>query len=777
MKLKCIWLCVLLSSSFVNANDLSLKTLEELMGMEVESKVEVGSRSGSRNFLDSMVPIDVITQKQISNSGLKRLTEVMSYFIPGFNAPRPAIKDGSDHIQAFTLRGLNPDQVLVLLNGKRMHSSALVHVNDTVGRGTSGVDLNTIPVISIERVEILRDGAAAQYGSDAIAGVINIVLKSEGYQNEVGSKIGVYKEGDGRMYQTDMFYSYPLDYDGYINISAELRKQESTDRSGVDTRDQYVIGDGGKHRTTKLGQAESLDYLLGINSLASLKDDIDIYTHAILNYKDSENNAYFRTPISDRNDVAVYPDGFLPFIQVKVLDYSLSTGISQDINSDSSWDLSQTIGGNDMHFYVHNSLNDSIGVGSPSSFDNGGMNNFQAVTNLDYKTKLDEVKVALGLEYKYESYELYAGDRESYSKDSNKSAGSQGFPGFSPENEVDESRSNYSAYLDINYEFVKNLLVSGAIRFENYSDFGSTDNYKLALSYQIDSELLFRTSASTGFKAPSLGQSYYTSNSTTISASGVSSTGTFTPEHELSQALGATTLTPEESKHATAGFVYKPMDEFSLSLDYFYTKIDDRIMLSTDILSTSATQALFTKYDVTKVRYFTNAVNTTTKGIDLRINYLYELVNGADLSFNALFSYAQTKVDSFNDMKNDLARSVAESNRIENAQAKDNVKLLVNYDLNSLNIALNMNRYGKYKDVYDGKEYSFGAQWSSDLDVAYTIKKNTTLALGGTNIFDSYPDKWGDTQSAISGGIVPYSQYSPIGYNGAFYYVRIAHAF
>lgn len=780
MYIKYLLPCFLASLSVASANNLDEKSLEELLGIEAESKVDVGSRSGSRDLLNSMVPIDVVTHQQISNSGLKSLTQVLSYFIPGFNAPTPAIKDGSDHVQAFTLRGLNPDQVLVLVNGKRLHSSALVHVNDTVGRGTSGVNLNTIPVISIQRVEVLRDGAAAQYGSDAIAGVINIILKSSGYTNTVGSKVGINKEGDGKTYQADMFYSIALDYDGYINISAEVKKQETTDRSGIDTRQQYVGGAKGTTHTTKLGTAESINYLLALNSLSSLKNDVDVYTHGLLNYQDSENNAYFRRPLDDRNDLAVYPNGFQPNIQTEMLDYSLTLGVRQTIDKDSSWDLSQTIGHNEISFYVNNSFNDSLGTSSPRSFDNGGMQNNQYVTNFAYKTSIEKLDIAAGLEYKYESYRINSGDIASYSGAIGTNAGAQGFPGFSPINAVDTSRDNYSAYLDLRYDIMSNLVLNGAIRLENYSDFGATDNYKLALSYKPVSEVLLRTSVSTGFKAPSLAQSNYTANSTTAVNGILSSTGTFTPDHPLSTALGANELSPEESQHFTAGIVYKPNSDFSTSFDYFYTKIDDRIMLSTDIAKSSqslATQALFTRYNVTQARYFTNAVNTSTQGIDLRVNYLYGLQNGANLSFNGSFSYVQTEIDSFNGATNGLESSLLEKNRIENAQPKDNLKFLFNYDLKALNIALNINRYGKYKDVFNNQEQTFSAQWTTDLDIAYNVTKTLKLAFGGINIFDTYPDKWENTRSAVTGGIVPYSQYTPQGYNGGYYYARMVYEF
>ncbi len=747
------------------AEDLSQSSLEDLMGMESEAKAEVGSRSGSRDFLNSIVPIDVITQAQIKMSGQKKLTQILSYYIPGFNSPTPAIKDGSDHVPASTLRGLNPDQVLVLINGKRLHSSALLHVNDTIGRGTSGVNLNTIAVASIDHIEILRDGAAAQYGSDAIAGVINIILKNGEYANTVSSKIGANLDGGGESVQADLFASIPLEYDGYVNVTADVQTQNKTDRAGIDSRDQYTTGVAGTTKTTPLGQPEATNYRFLVNSKAYFDNDITFYTAILTNYQDSKNNAYFRTP-KDANS-SLYPNGFLPIIQTKMLDYSLTGGVTQTLNDGSSWDLSQTIGSNDFHYYVNNSMNYSMGTASPTSFDAGALSNLQSVTNLDYKTQINEIKIALGVEYKYENYKIVAGDRASYAQDSNKTAGSQGFPGFRPENEVDASRNNYSLYLDLNYNFTEKLLFDGAVRFEDYSDFGSTTNYKLALSYQLQPSLMLRASGSTGFKAPTLSQSHFTASATTVDSAGnVTSTKTLSPSDPIAIALGAKDLKPELSDHFTTGLVYKPTENISLSSDYFYTKIKDRIMLSTDIPQGTG-----------KVRYLTNAVNTKTQGIDVRVNYVHSLESGANLSFNGAYAYAKTQVLSFNDTASGLSTSVTEKNRIENGQPKDNLKLLFNYDLHPVNVAFNVNRYGAFKDVYNNQVYEFKAQWSSDLDISYAVSKKLTCAIGGTNIFNSYPSKWPDVGSGTTGSIVPYSQYSPIGYSGAYYYVRAIYEF
>ncbi len=738
----------ILFSQMLFSNELYEKSLEELFFVETELKANIGSRSGSREFLYSNVPIKIITNKEIKNSGLKKLTQVLQYFIAGFNSPSPAINDGSDHVSIGTLRGLNPDQVLVLVNGKRLHTSALIHLNNTIGKGSSGVDFNTIPVVMIEHIEILSDGAAAQYGSDAIAGVINIILKTNGHQNSVSSKIGTNLDGGGNTVQGDMFHSTSLDYDGYLNIAASIKTRQRTnhEREG---------------KKTPLGQAKSQDFTLALNILSPQENDINIYADALFNYRDSINNAYYRDANSDRNNITIYPNGFLPKINAKIYDASLTLGVNGDLSNNTSWDLSQKLGYNSLHYYVLDSLNNSMGLSSPTSFDSGGLSFLQATTNFDMRHKFSSFNIAGGLEFRYENFAIKAGDLASHKngKYSN-NAGAQGFPGFQAKNVVDAKRHNIAAYLQIDKK-MNAFSFELATRFENYSDFGSTNDYKLSLSYRAKDSLLLRASTSTGFHAPSLSQSQFSTTGTSIFKDTLTQTDTLRTSNPIAISLGAKELKAEKSLHFTSGFVYKLQDNFSLSTDYFYIKINDRIMISDEIP--------YTENSI--VRFFTNAVNTKTQGIDVAIKYETKLQNNANLNFNASYSYSKTKILSFNDTRMGLSDSIEEKNRIENAQPQDYIKLYLNYELHPINVALNISKYGDFFDIYSLKVQNFSAQWSADLDISYQVSKQTSFAIGGTNILDSYPEKNLSTKRPL------YSQYSPFGYNGAYYYIRASYEF
>ncbi|PNV82794.1 MAG: TonB-dependent receptor [Sulfurimonas sp.] len=763
------------------------KSLEELLDVETETKADVGSRSGERDMTFSEVPIDVITSEEIRQSGATELTRVLSRFIPGFNAPRSSITDGTDHVKPFTLRGLNPDQVLVLINGKRMHQSSLIHVNSTIGRGTSNVYLNTIALSSIDRIEVLRDGAAAQYGSDAIAGVINIILKGFGYENEANVRYGKTSEGDGALKQGDFFYSIPLEYDGFFNISGEVRDRASTNRAGADVRDQYPTGDVRNELpdpiNTHYGDPDTLDKILVFNSEIVMKNGTLFYLHGLHNKRESEAGAFFRLPKDTANNVNIYPDGFLPMIAPKIEDYSFTVGSKGVLGRNFSWDASYTRVYNDFHFFVENTHNDSLGDGSATSFDSGETKYTQDIFNLDFSTNIDKFIVAFGAEFRMENYRIYSGKESSYMLgDASSLAGAQGFPGFQPQNETDESRENGAFYLDLKYSPIKNLTLGAASRYEKYSDFGATWDQKISAAYKPTQTVMLRSSASTGFRAPSLTQSHYTHTVMATSGGEIVQKGTFATDHPLSVALGSTPLDAEKSKHFSGGVVYTPISDLSLSLEYFYTKIDDRIMLSRNISynESTALTPIFELYGVQQARYFTNALDTKTQGIDLRINHKHKFEDGSFLKTGLAYHKDVTKVigakDSFLTSGELGEKSLFEAKAaLEKSQPEDDVKIWVQYFLNKYTFALNLNRYGSYEHLFNATENKFGAKWVTDTEISYEFSKSFNIALGAENLFNVYPDKWPQTFNALVGedSIIQYSQYSPFGVNGAFYYLRV----
>jgi len=774
-------------------DELYEKPLSELLDVETELKADVGSRNGERDLLVSDVPIDVVTAEQIRQSGFTELSKILQRFIPGFNFPRPSITDGTDHARPFTLRGMNPDQVLVLINGKRLHQSSLMNINSTIGRGTSGVDLNTIPIASIERVEVLRDGAAAQYGSDAIAGVINIILKGFGHKNEITATYGETKEGDGEVKQTDLFYSIPLNYDGFINISAEYRDRGETNRAGVDTRDQYPSGDPRNDNDAPLnhhyGDADTHNGLLSINSEVITENGITFYLQGLYDNRDSEAGAFFRRPVDSRNNTNIYPDGFLPMIVADIENYSFSTGSKGTLSNNIKWDLSYTYGYNEYAFNVDDSHNDSLGDYSPTSFYSGKTRYKQQIVNLDLVKKIEDWDIAGGFEFRHENYQIHQGEETSYILgDASNFAGAQGFPGFQPENEVNESRDNIAAYVDTKYHLSKEIDIGLAARYEDYSDFGSTFDGKLSLSYRPVSTLMLRTSASSGFRAPSLSQSYYTSTTTGRSGDILYQTGTFAVDDPVAIALGAVDLEPEESTHFTAGFVYQPTSELSFSTDYFYTQIDDRIMLTGNIKETISPEvkAILNANGVGRARYFTNAISTKTEGIDLRLNYKYQFSNKSIFKTGLSYHYNQTDITGVNtapsilgtDGQNLLVNDLTITT-LEDGQPKENIKIYTQYLYKNYTMVVNVNKFGSYKSVFGKTTYDFDSKWTTDLDLSYQLNDRFNIAVGAHNIFDEYPDKWGENLSGVSGSdkVIQYSQYSPFGYNGAFYYIRMGIAF
>ena len=746
---------LVISSTLYAEEDIFDDSLEDLLSMETELKADLGSRSGSKNFLDSPVPLDVITYKQIERSGLTSLTDILRYFVAGFNAPETSIADGSDHIRTFTLRGMKPDQILVLINGKRLHTSALLNVNGTIGRGSSNVDLDTIAPISIEKIEILRDGAAAQYGSDAIAGVINIILKKGEHKNSISAHYGQRKEGDGKALVTDAFITTSLPYDGFINISLQAKQQEQTNRAGYDNRlDIPAI-------TSHVGIADSSNYLALLNSEIPLKNSMVLYTNALVNYRDSEAGAFFR-PSSDSN-----PNGFLPLINAKILDYSLTTGVNGEFGDALFWDMSNVYGHNQIKYYMNDSQNYSLGETSPSSFYNGSLAFTQNTTNFDLKKSFNNFTLAGGAEYRYESYTIESGDKSSYID-----GGSQGFSGYQDINEVDKSRHNYALYIDSSYNITEDILVQGAGRFEEYSDFGSTTNAKLAFSYKIIDEVLLRASTSTGFRAPSLAQSLY---SHTSSFGGLIE-GTFSPDNEVSKLFGAKPLTAEKSKHFTMGTVYQPTQNISFMVDYFYTEVEDIIELSNEFTLSDEQQS---KYNVNSARFFTNAGTIKTEGVDIKYNQKIHFENSASLELGAWFNYNKNKILDIQKQLVTDANIYKQIVRVEDGEPKNRLKLLTTYSINDLETTLNISRYGAYAQVRDAKAYWFNPAWTTDLDISYKIAKDIKISMGGNNILDTIPNRWnGLTYSADnkyygSDSIKPYSRYSPFGYSGAYYYMKV----
>ncbi len=741
------------------------ESLEDLLATDIEMKTDIGSRSGEKNILNANAPVDVITAKQIAQSGLSSLTHVLRYYIAGFNAPETSVADGSDHVRAFTLRGMAADQVLVLINGKRVHSSALLHVNGVIGRGSSNVDLDTIALGAIERIEILRDGAAAQYGSDAIAGVINIVLKGMGQKNALTLNSGMRSKGDGTLMQAEGTVVIPLRYDGFINTTLSADRQQQTWRGGLDQRLTTPRVD------THVGIPAATNYKAVVHAEIPLRNGIMPYVTALSNRRDSRASAFFRPPSASNS--MLYTAGFLPEIAAKITDYTVTAGIKGEWGDGLLWDLSQTYGNNRFDFSVNNSMNYTLAAASPTSFNNGGLQFIQQTTNLDIEQDFSAWNFAAGGEFRSENYQISAGEVASYT-----GSATQGFAGFRPENAVHNGRSAYALYADGSYHPFDVLSIEAAIRSERYSDFGSTTNIKLSAMYQPIPTLMIRTGVSTGFRAPSLSQLFYSQTSSFVDTvtGALTTQGTFRPNDPVAIALGAKPLKAENSRHFTIGTVFQPSKHFSLMVDYFYTLVDDRIMLSADLAGNTAAQAaILAANSVSKARFFVNGIATTTQGIDIRINSDYLLPQQRTLSWGFWFNYNRNRVSQFKRLHRLHPASFDQIDRLENGQPKSSVKFLSGYQQKNWDLALNLNYFGSYRQVIGNTPYAFDPNWTTDLNISYQLSPDFSIAVGGNNIFDITPNKWKGLSGNFYGnnGIKPYSRYSPFGYSGAYYYARL----
>ncbi len=776
-----------------NLLDLSL---EELMNIEVD----IGGRGGERTVFNSPVPIDVITAAEIKNTGLTDLTSVMQRLIPAFNSPRPSITDGTDHIQPFTLRGLSSDQVLVLINGKRKHNSALVHINNSIGRGSTSNDLNTIPVESIERIEILRDGAAAQYGSDAIAGIVNIVLKTKP-DNSSNLQYKTTNEGDGNTYTFSHNYGYENSKKDYFNLTAEFRDRDYTNRSialqDIDAGglDKDIVG----KQIYRQGDAAERDILLVYN-YSKDANDATLYSFGYLNNRYGEGAGYYRKPSEARTLVAVYPQGFLPLIKPKIFDGAVTAGVKAKLKG---WDadISVNYGKNRIEYNVDNSINSSLGPTSPRSFYCGALQFQQTLLNADFFKAFDfltknPLNLGVGFEYRMENFSIEKGEEASYITGTYSDSvggvlrkypgGAQVFPGFQPINETDKSKNNFSIYADLENKLLDNLLIGLAGRYENFSDFGKTVNGKFSFRYEPIEKLVVRASTSTGFKAPTLEQSYFTATSTNSVAGVPYQIGTFSVEHPLAKLLGAQPLKPEKSFHISGGIATQLIDNLSISVDYYYTHITDRIVLSGNFLLNNSSDyvvSLLNSYKVGGARFFTNAVDTKTSGLDLVAKYNVDFKNAGLVQLSAGVNYSETKIDGnikvpaqISDAKTKaIFFDRIEAARMETMQPKLNLQFGVDYKIGDFKTNIKVIKYGDIKVVQDvlktELDQTYAGKVIVDLNIDYQIFSNFSVNVGGHNILNTYPDK---VMTGVANyKIVPYTVFSPFGFNGADYYAGI----
>ncbi|NER13399.1 TonB-dependent receptor [Leptobacterium flavescens] len=833
-------------------------------GVELSEVVIVGSRNANRTQTESTVPIDVIDIKEINDVAPQvNLNQILNFVAPSFTSNTQSISDGTDHIDPASLRGLGPDQVLVLINGKRRHTSSLVNVNGTFGRGNVGTDLNAIPAAAIERIEVLRDGAAAQYGSDAIAGVINIVLNNS--VNELNLRVtsGAFFSknsnsqtggSDGETTNISANYGLPLgDKGGFLTFSGDFDVREDYNRArefegdifnlyntvervasesgfditnlldsdvsdviqfanqaginlnGATTQDELrtilsadnteaELAARGLERSDfniRFGQSALRGGRFFVNfSLPLDEEGTEIYSFAGISSRTGNSAGFYRLPNQSRTFTPAFINGFLPEINSNINDQSVSLGIKGKLG-DWNVDFSNTYGRNSFDFTIGNSSNASLQNASPNTFDAGGFSFSQNTTNFDVTQYFDDIlsgiHIAFGAEYRVENYEIVAGEEESYAQytadgqvitlasqlpaedffGNARPGGSQVFPGFSPDNELSRSRSSVAGYFDIEVDFSERLLTSFATRYENYSDFGGTINFKLASRYKVNDNFNIRGALNTGFRAPSLHQINFNSTSTIFDQDGnPQEVGTFANDSRPAQLLGIPQLQEETSRSASLGFTTQiPGINLTVTVDGYFVAIDDRVVFTGQFSGPGTgteLDNLLRQANATRAAFFANAIDTESKGLDIVLTHRTGLWENWRLKSDLAATFSNTRqVGDIN--ASQVLRDAGlvdtyfpEDSRVYLEEAVPRTKINLSNSLSSEKFVFFLRNvfFGEVTEATTivERQQVFGSKIITDLSVTYKIAEALSLTIGANNLFDIFPDRAIDDFDPVTPG-------------------------
>ncbi|MES3028346.1 MAG: TonB-dependent receptor [Pseudomonadota bacterium] len=771
-------------------------------GSDVEELVVTGTRTEGRSRLETLAPVDVITADALQQRGSTELATALAASVPSITFPRPSNTDGTDAIRPATLRGQGPDQTLVLVNGTRRHATALVNTNGSVGRGSAAVDLNAIPSAAIDRIEVLRDGASAQYGSDAIAGVINLRLReaatggglSVTYGSNVTSFDGFYGRDDnitdGATTTVSGWQGLTVLGDGFLTLSGEYRNRENTNRSDIDKRVTP------NRITSRFGDADVEELSFYANAGKPLNDTWDLYGWYGYQHRDASSAATFRLPTDTQQNVpSVYPNGYLPLLTTDTEDNSAGLGIRGEIAGFRT-DINVVYGKNDIDFGVQNTINPSFGAASPTSFQAGGLTYDQIVFGADFSREFEvgmagPLNVAFGVEARQETYKINQGQYESYARGpiTGVAFGSRGFTGFTPSNEVDVDRNNVGVYIDLEGKVTEQLTLSGAIRYEDYSDFGDTTTGKFAARYDFTPEFAIRGAVSTGFRAPALQQQYYTSTSILYIDNVPFETGTYPATSNVAAALGAKPLKAETSDNYALGFVFR-RGAFELTVDGYKIDVKDRIVLSETLQGNPAAAPgtngrviydLLAPYGSNAARFFINGVDTDTVGVDVVARYrivddqagIFDLtaagnINDVEVKRTPVTTTLPTPTSLF-------ARQARL--RFEEGTPKQKLTLQGDWKKEAWGATVRTTFYGDVLSpgtLADGSaDNNTGNRGLVDLEARYTFPVGLTASVGADNVFDVYPRQIIPSQNTTSAS--PFSSFSPFGFSGRFVYGRLAY--
>jgi iron complex outermembrane receptor protein len=776
------------------AND---ETLDEI--------VVTGTRAPGRTAIESPVPIDVLGKEDLRTSGAipGELGEVLDTLLPSAFMARDSNNDLADVVRTVQLRGLDPAHTLVLVNGKRRHNISIV-------RGAA-VDLNNIPVGGIERIEVLRDGAAAQYGSDAIAGVINIILKdaAEGgsFSTTYGSHVTHFAPTDEHITDGESFLVSanrgfaPFD-NGYLNLTAEFRDRNATNRAGAPDEIPFFenqtppnLAVAGQ-KNFRAGDSAFTDFNSTFNAGLELTGNTRLYSFGTLSYREAEGLNFFRYPDSSANVPSIHPNGYVPITDATQVDYSATAGAKGSVANGWNWDASLSYGGNHFDFDIAHSVNASLGSASPTSFDVAEYKFRSLILNADVSKPVavgwlgNPLNVAYGLEYRRENYATDAGEEGSYIAGPLATEGApigvQGNAGLQPEDTVDESRDAVGLYVDLESDVTDRLLLGAAARLEHYSDFDETLDGKLSTRFSLTPQFAARGSVGTGFRAPSLTQAYFSGGTTDFDSGSLQLvSNSFLPATDpVAQLLGARALEPEESTSYSIGSTFHTGAGLVVSVDAYQIELDDRIVLSEIIGGAEVTEYIADNLgvdNISTVRFFTNAVDSRTRGVDVVLDYTFPGMGQSTLNLSVGASYAETDVRDVKDnpaVLTDLGASLISEGTvsgIERSRPRTKGMLSGHWIAASLSVLARASYLGSTEHNTPFGQQRHGHEWLLDLDLEYAFTDRVRVALGGNNILDNYPDRTVEGNSYF--GNFPYDIVAPISMNGAYYYVRASYDF
>ncbi len=812
---------------------------------EIEEVVATGTRGQPRSVTESMVPIDVISGDEFTNQGATDLSDLLRNVIPSYSVNMQPISDAATVVRPANLRGMAPDHTLVLINGKRRHRASVIYwLGNGVADGAQGPDISVIPSIALKQVEVLRDGASAQYGSDAIAGVMNFIMKDAREGGSLEVRYGTYFEGDGETTSIAGNIGLPVGDEGFVNLTFEYGQTDPTDRSlqRDDAAALILAGNTAVANPAQIWGSPIIDdeLKLMVNFATEAGNGKEIYGHANYAEKRVEGGFFFRNPntrsavfspagalngtelligdmldavdgvldgsancptvtidtdplspnFNDPDPIAlaavfadpncfsfqeIFPGGFTPRFGGDVEDFAITAGLRGETNSGLMWDASVAYGSNEVDFFINNTVNASLGPATPTNFDPGMQTQTEFNVNFDVSYAFgDDGNIAGGLEYRDEEFEIGLGQAESWSigplADQGFSAASNGFPGFSPIAAGTWNRSNFAAYGDLEVSPTDDWSVGFATRYEDFDDFGTTFNGKISTNLRISDRLAWRASASSGFRAPTPGQSnaFNVSTEFDLNIMDLVNNGTIPAGSAVAALRGGRPLEAEKSINLSLGAILT-LGEIDVTIDYFNIELKDRLGISQNFQLTPAEVAALLLEGVTSAanlanfRFFVNDFETETQGVDIVANYNADMLGGST-DWTLAFNWTDTEVtkhnpDTLDDTRiRELQEGLPEirANLTANHHASDNFRVLA--------------RLSFYDEWFDSEDVAvYDGEWVVDLEAAFSFNDNLTLTVGAQNIFDTFPD---ENVGARSGVGNRYSQYTPFGFNGGFWYAR-----